>query len=104
MFSKYSKKKLITKHRISRCFENRRINKDDNVLFLFRTKTLIRKAINENDFMKNLEEAQTEEIVECMYPVKYNSGSCIIKEGEIGSLVYALESKFLVFFAILMFC
>ncbi|CAK8672036.1 cGMP-dependent protein kinase 1-like isoform X2 [Clavelina lepadiformis] len=55
------------------------------------TKKLISKAILENDFMKHLEDAQMEEIVECMYPVEYSNGSCIIKEGDVGSLVYVLE-------------
>nr|XP_018669813.1 cGMP-dependent protein kinase 1 isoform X1 [Ciona intestinalis] len=55
------------------------------------TKTLIRQAILENDFMKHLEDCQIEEIVDCMYPVEYSNGSCIIKEGDVGSLVYVLE-------------
>uniref|UniRef100_H2YVX3 cGMP-dependent protein kinase n=1 Tax=Ciona savignyi TaxID=51511 RepID=H2YVX3_CIOSA len=55
------------------------------------TKTLIRGAILENDFMKHLEDCQIEEIVDCMYPVEYSNGSCIIKEGDVGSLVYVLE-------------
>uniref|UniRef100_H2YVX6 cGMP-dependent protein kinase n=1 Tax=Ciona savignyi TaxID=51511 RepID=H2YVX6_CIOSA len=44
-----------------------------------------------NDFMKHLEDCQIEEIVDCMYPVEYSNGSCIIKEGDVGSLVYVLE-------------
>lgn len=59
--------------------------------FYFRTKDLIRSAIADNDFMKNLESCQIEEIVESMYPVEYNRGSCIIKEGDVGSIVYVLE-------------
>jgi len=43
--------------------------------------------------MKQFEEAQTEKIVESMYPVEYSSGSFIIKEGEVGSLVYVLDGK-----------
>ena len=43
--------------------------------------------------MKHLDEAQTEKLVESMYPVEYNSGSFIIKEGEVGSLVYVLDGK-----------
>ena len=43
--------------------------------------------------MKQFEETQTEKIVESMYPVEYSSGSCIIKEGEVGSLVYVLDGK-----------
>ena len=65
----------------------------------FRTKALIRRAILDNDFMKHLEEVQTEQIVESMYPVEYNSGSCIIKEGEVGSLVYVLDGKIFLLFS-----
>lgn len=43
--------------------------------------------------MKNLESTQIKEIVDCMYPEAYNSGSLIIKEGDVGSIVYVLEGK-----------
>ena len=43
--------------------------------------------------MKNLELSQIQEINDCMYPVDYSQGSCIIKEGDVGSLVYVLEGK-----------
>ncbi|XP_059373071.1 cGMP-dependent protein kinase 1-like isoform X3 [Carassius carassius] len=41
--------------------------------------------------MKNLEMSQIQEIVDCMYPVDYDKNSCIIKEGDVGSLVYVME-------------
>lgn len=41
--------------------------------------------------MKNLEISQIQEIVDCMYPVEYGKDSCIIKEGDVGSLVYVME-------------
>ena len=41
--------------------------------------------------MKNLELSQIQEIVDCMYPVEYEMDSCIIKEGDVGSLVYVME-------------
>ena len=44
-----------------------------------------------NDFMKNLELAQIREIVDCMYPVNYERGSLIIKEGDVGSIMYVME-------------
>ncbi len=44
-----------------------------------------------NDFMKNLELAQIREIVDCMYPVNYQRGSLIIKEGDVGSIMYVME-------------
>ena len=32
-----------------------------------------------------------QEIVDCMYPMEYAKGSLIIKEGDIGSIVYVME-------------
>ncbi|KYO42379.1 cGMP-dependent protein kinase 1 isoform B [Alligator mississippiensis] len=56
------------------------------------SKELIKEAILDNDFMKNLEISQIQEIVDCMYPVEYGKDSCIIKEGDVGSLVYVMEA------------
>ncbi|KTG07361.1 hypothetical protein cypCar_00010494 [Cyprinus carpio] len=56
-----------------------------------KSKELIKSAILDNDFMKNLEMSQIQEIVDCMYPVDYGKNSCIIKEGDVGSLVYVME-------------
>lgn len=58
-----------------------------------RSKELIKEAILDNDFMKNLELSQIQEIVDCMYPVEYGKDSCIIKEGDVGSLVYVMEGR-----------
>ncbi|KAF7649027.1 hypothetical protein LDENG_00148400 [Lucifuga dentata] len=55
------------------------------------SKDLIKAAILDNDFMKNLELSQIQEIVDCMHPVGYGKDSCIIKEGDVGSLVYVME-------------
>jgi len=52
---------------------------------------LIRAAIMDNDFMKNLESSQIKEIVDVMYPMEYAKGSLIIREGDIGSIVYVME-------------
>lgn len=43
--------------------------------------------------MKNLDMGQIREIVDCMYPVEYEKESIIIKEGDVGSLVYVMEGK-----------
>ena len=43
--------------------------------------------------MKNLELSQIREIVDCMHPVDYKQGSWIIKEGDVGSLVYVMEGQ-----------
>ncbi|XP_029933856.1 cGMP-dependent protein kinase 1-like isoform X3 [Myripristis murdjan] len=56
-----------------------------------RSKELIKEAILDNDFMKNLELSQIQEIVDCMYPVDYGKDACIIEEGDVGSLVYVME-------------
>lgn len=56
-----------------------------------KSKDLIRAAIMDNDFMKNLEVAQISEIVDCMYPIEYAKGALIIKEGDVGSIVYVME-------------
>ncbi|XP_054267615.1 cGMP-dependent protein kinase, isozyme 2 forms cD4/T1/T3A/T3B isoform X3 [Macrosteles quadrilineatus] len=56
-----------------------------------RSRELIKAAILDNDFMKNLETTQIREIVDCMYPVEYAAGSLIIKEGDVGSIVYVME-------------
>lgn len=47
--------------------------------------------------MKNLDIAQIREIVDCMYPVEYAAGSLIIKEGDVGSIVYVMEGEYIIF-------
>jgi len=44
--------------------------------------------------MKNLDLTQIREIVDCMYPVKYPAKNLIIKEGDVGSIVYVMEGEF----------
>lgn len=58
-----------------------------------RSKEMIREAILDNDFMKNLELSQIHEIVDCMYPVEFGKDACIIEEGDVGSLVYVMEGE-----------
>lgn len=41
--------------------------------------------------MKNLEMDQILSIVDCMYPLEQKDRSLIIKEGDVGNLVYILE-------------
>lgn len=47
--------------------------------------------------MKNLDMNQIREIVDCMYPVQYAAKSLIIKEGDVGSIVYVMEGESLHF-------
>ena len=63
------------------------------ISYNYRSRKLIKSAIMDNDFMKNLESAQIKEIVDCMYPMEYAKGSLIIKEGDVGSIVYVMEGK-----------
>ncbi|XP_035853180.1 cGMP-dependent protein kinase 1-like isoform X2 [Sander lucioperca] len=55
------------------------------------SREMIKAAILDNDFMKNLELSQIQEVVDCMYPVHYGMDACIIAEGDVGSLVYVME-------------
>jgi len=57
------------------------------------SRELIKAAILDNDFMKNLDLTQIREIVDCMYPVKYPAKNLIIKEGDVGSIVYVMEGE-----------
>ena len=52
---------------------------------------ITRSAIMDNDFMKNLEMSQINEIVNVMVPMEYAKNSQIIREGEAGTLVYVME-------------
>ncbi|ESO87373.1 hypothetical protein LOTGIDRAFT_127769 [Lottia gigantea] len=54
----------------------------------FRSKQLIKDAILDNDFLKNLDSTQVREIVDCMYDKKIKEGHYIIKEGESGNHLY----------------
>ena len=50
----------------------------------FRSKQLIREAIMENDFLKNLPSQQVREIVDYMEKKKVVAGAYVIKEGDTG--------------------
>lgn len=54
----------------------------------FRAKQLIKDAVMENDFLKNLDASQVREIVESMYPREFEKGSYVIREGDAGSHLY----------------
>ena len=59
-----------------------------------RAKQLIRDAILENDFLKNLDATQVREIVDCMYEKSVRKGHFIIKEGEPGQHVYVAAGQY----------
>ncbi|KAL0281011.1 UNVERIFIED_CONTAM: hypothetical protein PYX00_002140 [Menopon gallinae] len=61
----------------------------------FRSKQLIKDAIMENNFLKNLDSSQVREIVESVYPKEFTKGSYVITEGEAGSHLYvSAEGEF----------
>ncbi|CAH1794635.1 unnamed protein product [Owenia fusiformis] len=54
----------------------------------FRSKQLIKDAILDNDFLKNLEPTQLREVVDCMYAINVKTSHYVIKEGDDGQHVY----------------
>lgn len=54
----------------------------------FRSKQLIKDAIHDNDFLKNLDSTQVREIVDCMYEKKIQQNHYIIREGDAGQHLY----------------
>lgn len=55
------------------------------------TEEFLKNAIYENDFLKNLEIDQIDNIVACMYPVDFDEGALIIREGDIGNILYVVD-------------
>ncbi|CAH8514097.1 unnamed protein product [Dicrocoelium dendriticum] len=51
---------------------------------------IIREAILNNDFLRHLDEAQVEEIVQCMYRKEIAQGAYIIREGQTGDALYVV--------------
>ncbi|XP_059616810.1 cGMP-dependent protein kinase, isozyme 1 [Phlebotomus argentipes] len=61
----------------------------------FRSKQLIKDAIMDNDFMKNIDSLQIRELVESMYSREIPAGEYVVREGEAGSHLYvAAEGEF----------
>lgn len=58
-----------------------------------RSKELIIKAINGNDFLKNLEKVQINEIVDCMYIREFAADQYICREGGVGTQLYVLAGR-----------
>jgi hypothetical protein len=56
-------------------------------IVFFRSKQLIKDAIMDNDFLKNLDSSQVRELVDSMYPLEYAKGSYVIREGEAGMML-----------------
>lgn len=54
----------------------------------FRTKQLIRDALMDNDFLKNLSSGQIREVIDFMQVKKIAAGTYVIREGDSGSDLY----------------
>lgn len=59
----------------------------------FRSKQLIKDAILDNDFLKNLDSIQIREIVDCMYERNVGKNEFVIKEGDVGQHLYVSAGK-----------
>jgi len=53
-----------------------------------RSKQVIRDAIMDNNFLKNLDTTQVREIVDCVYERRVKTGQFVIKEGDPGQHFY----------------
>ena len=61
----------------------------------FHTRSLIKEAIQDNDFLKNLTNSQLQDITDAMHEKKIPKGCYVIREGESGSYLYvAAEGEF----------
>lgn len=56
-----------------------------------RSKELITKAINENDFLRNLGSLQISEIVDCMFRREFTKEQFICREGSVGTELYVIS-------------
>jgi len=56
-----------------------------------KAKECIRKALKDNDFLKNLESEQIKELIDVMQSKDYKKGNFVIREGEPGQHLYVLE-------------
>lgn len=64
-------------------------------IFLYSSKQLIKEAIMDNDFLKNIDASQVRELVESMYSLTVTKGEFVIREGEVGAHLYvSAEGEF----------
>ncbi|XP_055848735.1 cGMP-dependent protein kinase, isozyme 1 isoform X2 [Episyrphus balteatus] len=61
----------------------------------YSSKQLIKDAIMDNDFLKNIDSSQVRELVESMYNLEVAEGEYVIREGEAGAHLYvSAEGEF----------
>lgn len=71
-----------TGHQLSRDILIPKYDKD------FGSKQLIKEAIMDNDFLKNLDSSQVRELVDSMYGLEVRRGEYVIREGEAGAHLF----------------
>lgn len=49
------------------------------------------KAIADNEFMRNLEPVQINEIIDCMYAREFKREQFVIREGGVGTQLYVIS-------------
>lgn len=54
----------------------------------YRSKQIIKDAIMDNDFLKNISSTQVRELVDSMWSLHVSEGQYVIREGEVGSHLY----------------
>lgn len=62
--------------------------------YMCRSKELIIKAIDDNDFLRNLDSVQINEIVDCMYQREFTNEQYICREGSVGTELYVISGTF----------
>lgn len=61
----------------------------------YSSKQLIKEAIMDNDFLKNIDASQVRELVDSMYSLSIKKGKFVIREGEVGAHLYvSAEGEF----------
>ncbi|XP_037825865.1 cGMP-dependent protein kinase, isozyme 1 isoform X1 [Lucilia sericata] len=61
----------------------------------YSSKQLIKEAIMDNDFLKNIDASQVRELVDSMYSLSIEKGKFVIREGEVGAHLYvSAEGEF----------
>ena len=57
---------------------------------IFSSRIFINEALNSNEFLKNLQKVQIDEIVDSMYIRDFAKGQFICHEGDVGTQLYVL--------------
>lgn len=56
------------------------------------TKAMIQQAIHSNDFLRNLDRTQVQEIIDCMFSQEFKNNQFVCREGAVGTELYVIAS------------